>query len=202
MTARQPCPPAPGPLEAFAAQFDSLFGSLGRRRSLRHYLSGLLAPRDRHKTLTALAGAEPVVQAQSPEVQRLQYFLSEADWSAEALNARRLALLQSEADTAAHCGGVLVLDDTGDRKDGTATAHVGRQDRQWHRRRHLPLDRRAGALPPARRALHAGLSLRRWREGSPLSHQAADRPRPHRAGARRRHSLPRRRHRLLLWGQP
>src|SRR5690349_7378317 len=122
MTARQPCPPAPGPLEAFAAQFDSLFGSLGRRRSLRHYLSGLLAPRDRHKTLTALAGAEPVVQAQSPEVQRLQYFLSEADWSAEALNARRLALLQSEAATAAHRGGVLVLDDTGDRKDGTATA--------------------------------------------------------------------------------
>jgi SRSO17 transposase len=127
MTARQPCPPAPGPLEAFAVQFDALFGSLGQRRSFRGYLSGLLAPRDRNKTLTALAGAEPVVQAQSPEVQRLQYFLSEADWSAEALNARRLALLQSEAATAAHRGGVLVLDDTGDRKDGTATAHVGRQ---------------------------------------------------------------------------
>jgi SRSO17 transposase len=127
MTARQPCPPAPGPLEAFAVQFDSLFGSLGQRRSFRGYLSGLLAPRDRNKTLTALAGAEPVVQAQSPEVQRLQYFLSEADWSAEALNARRLALLQSEAATAAHRGGVLVLDNTGDRKDGTATAHVGRQ---------------------------------------------------------------------------
>src|SRR5829696_2681893 len=127
MTARQPCPPAPGPLEAFAVQFDALFGSLGQRRSFRGYLSGLLAPRDRNKTLTALAGAEPVVQAQSPEVQRLQYFLSEADWSAEALNARRLAPLQSEAATAAHRGGVLVLDDTGDRKDGTATAHVGRQ---------------------------------------------------------------------------
>jgi SRSO17 transposase len=127
MTARQSCPPAPGPLEAFAAQFDSLFGSLGQRRSFRGYLSGLLAPRDRNKTLAALAGAEPLVQAQSPEVQRLQYFLSEADWSAEALNARRLALLQSEATTAAHRGSVLVLDDTGDRKDGTATAHVGRQ---------------------------------------------------------------------------
>ena len=127
MSARQPCPPAPGPLEAFAAQFGSLFGSLGRRRSFRHYLSGLLAPRDRNKTLTALAGAEPVVQAQSPEAQRLQYCLSEADWSAEALNARRVALLQGEAATAAHPGGVLVVDDTGDRKDGTATAHVGRQ---------------------------------------------------------------------------
>ena len=127
MTARQPCPPAPGPLEGFATQFDPLLGSLGQRRSFRHYLSGLLAPRDRNKTLTALAGAEPVVQAQNPDVQRLQYFLSEADWSAEALNARRLALLQSEAATAAHRDGVLVLDDTGDRKDGTATARVGRQ---------------------------------------------------------------------------
>src|SRR3712207_4477982 len=127
MTARQPCPPAPGPLEAFATQFDPLFGSLGQRRSFRGYLGGLLAPRDRNKTLTALAGAEPVVQAQRPEVQRLQYFLSEAGWSAEALNARRLALLQGEAATAAHRGGVLVLDDTGDRKHGAATAHVGRQ---------------------------------------------------------------------------
>jgi hypothetical protein len=44
MTARQPCPPAPGPLEAFAVQFDSLFGSLGQRRSFRGYLSGLLPP--------------------------------------------------------------------------------------------------------------------------------------------------------------
>jgi SRSO17 transposase len=127
MTARQPCPPAPGPLEEFAARFDSLFGSLGQRRSFRGYLSGLLAPRDRNKTLTALAGAEPLVQAQNPEVQRLQYFLAEADWSAEALNARRLTLLQGDAATAAHRGGVLVLDDTGDRKDGTATEHVGRQ---------------------------------------------------------------------------
>jgi SRSO17 transposase len=127
MTARQPCPPAPGPLEEFAAPFDPLLGSLGQRRGFRGYLSGLLAPRDRNKTLTALAGAEPLVQAQSPEVQRLQYFLAEAGWSAEALNARRLELLQGEAATAAHRGGVLVLDDTGDRKDGTATAHVGRQ---------------------------------------------------------------------------
>src|SRR5919112_2813541 len=127
MTACQPCPPAPGPLEGFAAGVDRLFGSLGQRRSFRGYLSGLLAPRDRNKTLTALAGAEPLVQAKSPEVQRLQYFLSEADWSAEALDARRLAMLQAEPATAAHRGGVLVLDDTGDRKDGTATAHVGRQ---------------------------------------------------------------------------
>jgi hypothetical protein len=33
---------------------------LAQRRGLRDYLQGLLAPRDRNKTLTALAGAEPV----------------------------------------------------------------------------------------------------------------------------------------------
>jgi hypothetical protein len=57
MTRRVPCPPAPGPLEGYAARFDDLFGSLAQRRGFREYLAGLLAPRDRNKTLTALAGA-------------------------------------------------------------------------------------------------------------------------------------------------
>jgi hypothetical protein len=37
------------------------------------------------------------------------------------------ALLCEDPATAPHGRGVLVLDDTGDRKDGTATAHVARQ---------------------------------------------------------------------------
>jgi hypothetical protein len=74
MTARVPCPPAPGPLEAYAACFDHLFSSLAQRRGFREYLTGLLAPRDRNKTLTCLAGAEPITQAQHPAVQRLQVF--------------------------------------------------------------------------------------------------------------------------------
>jgi hypothetical protein len=57
MTARRPCPPAPGPLEDYAKLFDPLFHSLAQRRNFRTYLAGLLAPRDRPKTLTALAGA-------------------------------------------------------------------------------------------------------------------------------------------------
>lgn len=127
MTARQPCLAAPGPLEAYAAHFDALFGRVAQRQAFRTYLAGLLTPRDRNKTLTALAGAEPVVQAQAPEVQRLQFFLSEATWDVEALTAQRLALLRADPLTAPHAEGVLVLDDTGDRKDGTKTAHVGRQ---------------------------------------------------------------------------
>jgi SRSO17 transposase len=127
MTVRRPVPPAPGPLEGYAAGFDDLFASLAQRRGFREYLVGLLAPRDRNKTLTALAGAEPVVGAQHAAVQRLQFFLSESAWDAEAVNDRRLAMLLADPATAAHRDGVLVIDDSGDRKDGIATANVGRQ---------------------------------------------------------------------------
>src|SRR6266550_4411497 len=89
MTKPVACPPAPGPLEGYAARFDDLFTRVAQRRGFREYLAGLLAPRDRNKTLTALAGAEPA--------------------------------------TAPHDAGVLVIDDSGDRKDGTKTAHVGHQ---------------------------------------------------------------------------
>src|SRR6266568_822999 len=102
MTKPVPCPPAPGPLEQYAARFDDLFTRVAQRRGFREYLAGLLAPRDRNKTLTALAGAEPV-------------------------NARRLELLLADPATAPHDAGVLVIDDSGDRKDGTKTAHVGHQ---------------------------------------------------------------------------
>jgi SRSO17 transposase len=87
----------------------------------------LLLPRDRNKTLTALAGAEPLVEAQEAPVQRLQSFLSESVWEAEAVNARRLDLTWADAEIAPHEGGVLVIDETGDRKDGPKTAHVAPQ---------------------------------------------------------------------------
>ncbi|MFF4602857.1 transposase [Streptomyces sp. NPDC001339] len=127
MTARRPCPPAPGPLEDYAAQFDDLFFSLAQQRGFREYLTGLLAPRERNKTITYLAGAEPVAGARTAGAQRLQFFLSESLWEAEQVNSRRLELLREQVATAPHEGGVIVIDDSGDRKDGTATAHVGRQ---------------------------------------------------------------------------
>jgi hypothetical protein len=127
MTKRLACPPAPGPLEDYAAQFDPLFRSLAQRRGLRAYLQGLLLPRDRNKTLTALAGAEPVVGAQHAAVQGLQFFLSESPWDHEQLNQRRLELLLDDPATRPHDQGVLVIDDSGDRKDGRHTAHVARQ---------------------------------------------------------------------------
>src|SRR5258705_6158915 len=127
MTGRRACPAAPGPLEGYAARFDDLFTRVAQRRGFREYLAGLLAPRDRNKTLTALAGAEPVTGSKLPAVQRLQFLVSESAWEPEAVNARRLELLLADPGTAPHGGGVLIIDDSGDRKDGTRTAHVGRQ---------------------------------------------------------------------------
>ncbi|MFE3450849.1 hypothetical protein ACFXJ8_18150 [Nonomuraea sp. NPDC059194] len=43
MTKAKPPPPAPGPLEEYAAQFDHLFTHLGQRRGFREYVTGLLS---------------------------------------------------------------------------------------------------------------------------------------------------------------
>jgi hypothetical protein len=127
----------PGPWEEYAARFDDLFTRLAQRRGFREYLAGLLALRERNKTLTALAGAELVAGAQHPAVQRLQFFLSESRCDSDRVNARRLELLLADHAAAPHGGG-----DAGDRQPGpqgrVKTAHVGRQclavrqDRQRH----------------------------------------------------------------------
>jgi SRSO17 transposase len=117
----------PLPLEEYGHAFDDLFHTHIQRRCFREYLAGLLLPRERNKTLTALAGAEPITQAQTAPVQQLQYFLSEADWDAEAVTTRQIELLRSTPLTTPHAQGALVVDETGDRKDGTKTAHVGYQ---------------------------------------------------------------------------
>jgi SRSO17 transposase len=127
VTKRLACPPAPGPLEDYAAQFDPLLARLAQRRGFRAYLEGLLLPRDRNKTLTSLVGSEPVVGAQHKAVQGLQWFLTEATWDHERVNQRRVELLLGDPATAPNDQGALVLDDSGDRKAGTKTAHVARQ---------------------------------------------------------------------------
>lgn len=60
-------------------------------------------------------------------MQRPQFFLSESTWDSEQVNTRRLELLLANPATAPHPGGVLVIDDSGDRKSGSATAHIGKQ---------------------------------------------------------------------------
>jgi hypothetical protein len=138
-------------LEDYAACFDELLSRLPLRRGFRGYLTDLLAPRDCNKTLTGLAGAEPVKGAQHAAVQRLQYFLSQSTWDVDQINRRRLELLVNDPATAPHERGMIAIDHSGDRKDGTRTAHVGRQragprqDGQRHRHRDHGVGRRACA---------------------------------------------------------
>ena len=127
MSKRLPATPAPGPLESFAVAFDSLFSKRSQRDAFRLYLANLLLPTERNKTLTALANTEPIVGAQHPRAQKLQWFLSESTWDAKQVNQCRLSLLRADPSTAPTATGVLVIDETGDRKAGTKTAHVGRQ---------------------------------------------------------------------------
>lgn len=100
MTKRIAIAPAPEPLETYTQHFD---------------------------TLTGLVNAEPVVGAQLPQAQKLQWFLSKSSWDERAVQAERLKLLREDQSTAPSTDGVLVIDETGDRKDGHQTAHVGRK---------------------------------------------------------------------------
>src|SRR5512142_2164391 len=127
MTKRLEVTPAPAPLEEYAKHFDPLFGKSNQREGFRRYLEGLLLPSERHKTLTGLTNTEPLVGAQLPRAQRLQWFLSESDWQERQVQTERLRLLREDPATAPTADGVLVIDETGDRKDGHHTAHVGRQ---------------------------------------------------------------------------
>lgn len=127
MTKPLPVPPAPAPLEAYAQHFDSLFGKRNQRDAFRRYLEGLLLAAERNKTVTALANTDPIVGAQHSQAQRLQWFLSESTWNPHAVNLQRLALLRAHPHTAPTTAGALVSDESGDRKAGSKTAHVGRQ---------------------------------------------------------------------------
>src|SRR3989442_2263329 len=127
MTKRIEIIPAPEPLEAYVRHFDDLLGKSNQREGFRRYLEGLLLPSERHKTVPGLVNTEPVVGAQLPRAQQLQWFLSESTWDEREVQAERLTLLREDPATAPTADGVLVIDETGDRKDGHHTAHVGRQ---------------------------------------------------------------------------
>ncbi|NUR57801.1 MAG: hypothetical protein HOV87_03725 [Catenulispora sp.] len=68
-----------------------------------------------------------MTESKHREAQRLEPFLACGPWDYEQVNARRLELLTADPVAAPHSVGVLVLDDTGDRKAGHATAHVDTQ---------------------------------------------------------------------------
>jgi SRSO17 transposase len=105
-------------LEAFLAPFAPLFRRHTSRDSMERYLTGLLTDLP-HKTADTIAAA---VAGTSTE--RLQHLLTDAAWDAATLDEMRVQhLLDAHPPTA----GVLVLDDTGLPKKGTASVGVAAQ---------------------------------------------------------------------------
>jgi len=127
MTRKRETTPAPGLLEAFAQEFDPLFSRWNQRECFRRYLEGLLLPAERNKTLTGLANTAPGIGAQEARAQNLQWFLSESNWDEGLINERRCKVIGQTAAMVPNTEGVLIIDETGDLKDGSHTAHVGRQ---------------------------------------------------------------------------
>jgi SRSO17 transposase len=122
VTLRKPTAPTAEAIDRFCAHFDDLFARLAERTALRHYLIGLLLPRERNKTLTELAALVP-----GADRQRLHHFLHDAPWDSAALNARRLELWQQHPDLGPHANGVLIIDETGDRKRGRGIVLAAQQ---------------------------------------------------------------------------
>src|SRR5258708_14662531 len=118
MTKRIDIIPAPEPLEAYAEHFDDLWEKSNQREAFRRYLEGLLLPTERHKTLTGLVNTEPVVGAQQPRAQKLQWFLSESTWDERKVQAKRLRLLRDDPSTAPTRRAVLLIDETAQRNYG------------------------------------------------------------------------------------
>jgi SRSO17 transposase len=110
---RKPTPPTTEAVDTFCAAFDDLFARYEERRALRHYLIGLLLPREHNKTLVELANIVPGANRQA-----LHHFMHDAPWDAEALNRRRLERWQAHPYLGPHAGGVLIVDETGDPKRG------------------------------------------------------------------------------------
>ena len=100
-TKRKPTAPTTEAIDQFCAAFDDLFARYEERTALRHYLIGLLLPREHNKTVVELAAIVPGANRQS-----LHHFMHDAPWDAEALNRRRLERWKAHPVLAAHAGGV------------------------------------------------------------------------------------------------
>ncbi len=112
----QPVPLAE--VAAYLAPFASHFKRSEGRESLERHVTGLLADID------CKNGEQIALAVAGTNSQRLQALLTELQWDDSAVNAQRVQQLSREA-TAGE--GVLIVDDTGIPKQGTASVGVARQ---------------------------------------------------------------------------
>ena len=107
--------------DRWCKKFDDLLRTKAQKREFRHYLGGLLGESER-KNLYQMAK-----DAVGVTYHKLHHFLTEATWSAEQINERRLEVMNQCNQTRISRGFSLIVDDSGQRKSGNFTAGVGRQ---------------------------------------------------------------------------
>lgn len=102
-------------------RFDDLLRTKAQKREFRNYLGGLLGESER-KNLSQIAR-----DAVGVNYYQLHHFATEATWSSERINERRLEVMNQCSQTKINRGFSLIIDDSGHRKSGNFTAGVGRQ---------------------------------------------------------------------------
>ncbi len=119
---KQTTPAAMPPcFDRWCKRFDDVFTRQAQKREFRNYIGGLLGESSR-KNLYQMAS-----DAVGVTYHRLHHFLTEAPWSAEQVNERRLLVMNQCSQTKISRGFTLIVDDSGHRKSGNLTAGVGRQ---------------------------------------------------------------------------
>ena len=107
--------------DRWCQKFDDLLRNKAQKREFRHYLGGLLGESER-KNMSQMAK-----DAVEVTYHKLHHFLTEATWSAQKINERRLEVMNKCNQTRISRGFSLIVDDSGHRKSGNFTAGVGRQ---------------------------------------------------------------------------
>ena len=111
----------PPGFDRWCKRFDDLWTHLAQKREFRNYIGGLLGESER-KNLSQIAN-----NAVGVTYHRLHHFLTEAPWSSQEVNERRLLVMNQCSQTRISRGFTLIVDDSGHRKSGNFTAGVGRQ---------------------------------------------------------------------------
>ena len=107
--------------DRWCQKFDDLFKNKSQKREFRNYLGGLLGESERKNLFQIATDAVEVTY------HRLHHFITEAPWSSDMVNERRLQVMNKCNQTRICSGFSLIVDDSGHRKSGNFTAGIGRQ---------------------------------------------------------------------------
>ena len=115
--------------DRWCKRFDDIWTHQAQKRGFRNYIGGLLGESER-KNLSQMAD-----NAVGVIYHRLHHFLTEAPWDAQAINERRLSVMNQCSQTRISRGFTLIVDDSGHRKSGNYYSRGGTAPLLRHYRR-------------------------------------------------------------------